>query len=520
MAVLAVLAAALTLGGGAGAGTASQPPKKIDLSSPAAIDAYLRSIGVDPATVVKQDGLKNYAGPSCPGAGWTCTTSTRVVQVSHEGPGSEGEGENEAQCRPAADVVPNPYPDPNTCVIVQGGTKNHAKCKEQSSIEPLATQLCDITQTGVRNTAEIEQEITQTVGLTTQTGQQTAKVSQYEGEKNISQIHQKVNQRDGNGTSQSQDGFQRADVEQHAIGSENFSHVHQTQDQNESGSAATQFQNTATDSTFKCGDDKVPNPNQCADVFQEIGDPNVANPEGGRNASHLHQMIGERQTSTAAVSQTQGTLDSGQEGDVHQQNPANKGENLDFPDQDLRQRQSSPTALNPTQKQLTDPGCCGVGTQIGGAANREDIDQATTQSATGGTAFQSSSSQGQVHEMDTAPTDGPSIALLVPVTTADNRCSIEQRVRTNTAEGSGDFSAQGSGPECAILTLKTDCTSGTPPEEVGLLETEPGACVSTRYPPPPGIGSTVLALPLAATFGQDIAMPDYNAEPSDYSPPN
>ena len=78
VALLALLAAALTLGGSAGAGTSGQLPKKIDLTNPAAVDAYLSSLGVDPSTVVRQVGLNNYAGPNCPGVGWNCTTSTKV----------------------------------------------------------------------------------------------------------------------------------------------------------------------------------------------------------------------------------------------------------------------------------------------------------------------------------------------------------------------------------------------------------------------------------------------------------
>ena len=73
-----LIAAIFVLAGGAnGAAATSQP----DLSSRAAIASYLQSIGVDPATVTWQQGLNNYAGPSCPGVGWTCT-SPKVASFS------------------------------------------------------------------------------------------------------------------------------------------------------------------------------------------------------------------------------------------------------------------------------------------------------------------------------------------------------------------------------------------------------------------------------------------------------
>jgi hypothetical protein len=126
-ALLALLVAALTLSGGAGAGAASQPPK-IDLSSPAAIDTYLQSIGVDPAKVVKQAGLKNYAGPSCPGIGWNCTTAALVVQVATPG------GENGFQCSPS-NVTGGLSNPPDECIVVQVGPNNQAHCVDSERRE-------------------------------------------------------------------------------------------------------------------------------------------------------------------------------------------------------------------------------------------------------------------------------------------------------------------------------------------------------------------------------------------------
>src|SRR3954471_8838244 len=55
--------------------------RTVDLSTHAGAWHSLRAIGLDPRKVVIQQGRKNYAGPSCPGSGWTCTTARHVLQV-------------------------------------------------------------------------------------------------------------------------------------------------------------------------------------------------------------------------------------------------------------------------------------------------------------------------------------------------------------------------------------------------------------------------------------------------------
>jgi hypothetical protein len=75
-----------------------------DLSTVEAAKTYLVSQGLDPSKFVFQVGLKNYAGPSCPGLGWNCTGARLVVQIAAAG------GENYAECDENA----------RQCVIVQG----------------------------------------------------------------------------------------------------------------------------------------------------------------------------------------------------------------------------------------------------------------------------------------------------------------------------------------------------------------------------------------------------------------
>jgi len=109
-AVLAVAAIVAGLSGGAGATNASTRAAPADskgvarsaastaaaqrglllrvanLETVAGAKRYLRAIGVNPRGVVIQRGVHNYAGPSCPGAGWSCTSTAHpVVQVARRG---------------------------------------------------------------------------------------------------------------------------------------------------------------------------------------------------------------------------------------------------------------------------------------------------------------------------------------------------------------------------------------------------------------------------------------------------
>ena len=99
--IVGALCAVAVLTGSVGAGAARTPAKQaVNLSTKAAVKQYLRSIHVNPKGVVIQRGLRNYAGSSCPGAGWTCTsTSHPVVQVASTG------GSNVFQCASSSCAV-------------------------------------------------------------------------------------------------------------------------------------------------------------------------------------------------------------------------------------------------------------------------------------------------------------------------------------------------------------------------------------------------------------------------------
>jgi hypothetical protein len=82
---LAIAAAIIAVAGGSSAAGGVAQPAAADLSTRQGAVSYLRSLGLRPDGFVIQRGTRNYAGPKCPGKGWTCTTSTRVLQISTAG---------------------------------------------------------------------------------------------------------------------------------------------------------------------------------------------------------------------------------------------------------------------------------------------------------------------------------------------------------------------------------------------------------------------------------------------------
>ncbi len=169
-----VLVAAIGMNGAAGAAPGQISAAPARLATQAAAATYLKSLGVNPATVVVQRGLKNYAGPNCPGADWNCTDAKQVLQVS------SASGINSFTCTPAGGGTSSP----NTCVIVQTSTtaNNTAQCViKRLAASGSALQSCSITQTSTsgKNKAEVKQEAA-LLGATT-SATQTATVVQTSG---------------------------------------------------------------------------------------------------------------------------------------------------------------------------------------------------------------------------------------------------------------------------------------------------------------------------------------------------
>jgi hypothetical protein len=170
-----------------GAGAATHPGGKartaqFDLSTRTGVVQYQTSLGLDSRGFVIQRGRRNYAGPTCPGKGWTCTRSTRVVQVATR-PGAVNKYEY------SATAAEGPPP----CGTIQNGPSNIAKV----SITAGTSQSCTITQhaTGTgANSVQLAETIRQGSGAS-QTASQDAQVTQTsEMGSNSVQISQKITQ--------------------------------------------------------------------------------------------------------------------------------------------------------------------------------------------------------------------------------------------------------------------------------------------------------------------------------------
>ena len=406
-AVVLALATALTFATVSAAG--ATPP---DLSTPAAINAYLVSIGVNPADAVWQETHKNYAGPGCPGAGWNCVPATTpIVQVADAG------GTNLFACGGL------------DCVVVQvalSGGQNGAGCLRGDNQSSNQVQLCEITQANAgnpnsTNAAAIAQNIQQSSG-STQTARQVARITQDNTlGRNVAHIHQVIGQsqnaKNAVTITQAQEAHQGATVDQLTTEGDNSSSVTQRQGQSQRATKAvtsiTQDQNTTVGGDPLCdrpGDvafDQAKN--QCAEVAQNS---NVLPPEGGSLDSSLRQLTNETQTASSSplIDQGQGFFNGGQSGEKDQ---LSSGVATSEADQDTFQTQTATgvpaSGLIQTQT-VGDPRCCQEqGTNSNDTA---DIDQSTTQNASSPDAVQNAEfvgtclTTGTCHVMQSSTIDG------------------------------------------------------------------------------------------------------------------
>ncbi len=152
LSLLAASIAAVALVSSSGAATwNAQRSARIDVSTRAAVVHYLRSMHVNPKGVVIQRGARNYAGSSCPGSGWTCTSTRHpVVQVASPG------GKNTFSCATTK------------CSVLQVSTlspaaTNTAKCVKTSGL----LQVCVIIQlsSSANNLAVVYEKTTGTNGV-------------------------------------------------------------------------------------------------------------------------------------------------------------------------------------------------------------------------------------------------------------------------------------------------------------------------------------------------------------------
>jgi hypothetical protein len=316
---VAVLGAAVMLVSSAGAAEQSLAAQ---LSTRTGATLYLVQHGLDPAGFVIQRGSHNYAGPKCPGAGWNCTTSTRVLQISNHAGRS-----NQADCSGTSGVVTNTATD---CEIVQSNNdgSNTATCEQESS-DGNVSQRCVIFQTstgGGQNTATVSQVIGATV-----TDGSAQNVHQYIGINqqnstgdnvvndgatiNDQSVTQAISLAVSGGFSQSQDALQEISLTQNSTsGSNQAISLRQTlsenaQSQATDGQVIQQKQNTAATS-----------PNTNAGVSQTT--------DSGQNSASLVQTHDLSELATgdsSGIVQAQGSSSGGINSFVDQHDNGDNG---------------------------------------------------------------------------------------------------------------------------------------------------------------------------------------------------
>ena len=226
--VLAALASAAVLTSSAGA--VSQGSGTINLSTRAGVVQYLASHGINARGVVVQRGLHNYAGPNCPGRGWTCTTAKRVLQIA-----ATSAATNTFMCS-ASNAPGGSATAPDDCVIIQSSTtaNNTAVCQESSANQNV-DQGCRVSQdsTSGTNTVKITQAVNTGAGSSQSPTQYAGVVQSSDGGTNTVTIGQgitaTVNHVDINGA-QSQDAKQGVYVSQWNSGTgANTANVNQSQ---------------------------------------------------------------------------------------------------------------------------------------------------------------------------------------------------------------------------------------------------------------------------------------------------
>jgi hypothetical protein len=454
--------------------------EKADLSTLSGIKQYLRAIGVDPRRVVIQRGAKNYAGPNCPGASWTCTNAQSVVQLGTQ---------NTSEC--VGGTKTDGPAGFQQCLIVQGpAAKNEAKCVQNSTQVPFVRQRCSISQTGAHNEATVVQVADQTSGAAMAATQQLGAlqevgVLQTSGATvNRLQIDQEIKQLSettGTGITQDQDAYQvvrgpfttatvpTGSAQQTATGkADNASQIIQKQIQRAKG-GATQKQNDGAYSPpapfgeppadcFAVSIISPADPNACVNLEQTAAN-------GTNHQGQLSQSIDMEETTTvlgAIQRQHPFKFTGGTDARVHQeillgmtgssQNQANQSEKL---------RMFAPPGAD--QIQHGGAGCCGFGSQVGGEGNSEQINQQKDLLAVGGT-FQTAT-------------------LVGTSRSPDGECAINHDAQTNGDESTASETAD----PCFGLIVVTDCENafvGEDEEEVvGACEdVEVEACPEDTVP--------------------------------------
>jgi hypothetical protein len=475
--VLAALASAAVLTSSAGA--VNQGSAGPNLSTRAGVVQYLASHGIDARGIVVQRGSHNYAGPNCPGKGWTCTKATRVLQAGIT---------NQFTCTASTGGTVNP---PNECVIVQSssGATNNATCLEKIG-DPTDTQSCKIYQvntTGANN-AFVQQSIAAAASsLGAQVATQNTEIAQSatSGSNNV-QVNQDLKESQsavlGKSASinQSQDGHQTTAVSQHSDTGNNTAKVLQSLTLKESatgGVSITQNQDTNGNS-----------PNTSAAIYQNSDEDNTDPPTStGLN--------------NAYVAQTNDLNASGAKTGVLTQNQGNSSSGL-FNHTDQRSTGVSTTQVNQSEHQSLGASQYGslFQTQIGPLWN--DPNQASNTGDTF-TVSQSSDQNAALHadqtddEQASCQTSGINGCHLTQKASNDHQ-SVTNSCNSSSCDIGVHLDATPCGEDCQPRTCSSECTF--PPE--GSTPPQPNIC--SQFPSAPGCGPVITSITFS---GSDACCP-------------
>ncbi len=302
--------------------SAARTARSADLSTRAGINSYLRSQGADPSRAVWQTGARNYAGPRCPGSGWTCTTVTDRPIVQR----SSG-GANVAECSAP-------------CLVVQTGSvprvNNSATCTRfRDNPAPTTSTLsqnCFISQSASgsgQNSATVNMTMKQKRGRTQHTTQHATVYQRSASGKNTATVTQLVGQdfrpASSSNIVQDQEAFLVATVDQASTASgDNSANVQQTLTQKAFATGTgpadvTQNQNATS-----------PEPNAFADIDQCSGDTSLPandtctydNSDLGNNDADLFQNVDQYENASTEgdpITQNIGSIDGGLDGHIDQQ---------------------------------------------------------------------------------------------------------------------------------------------------------------------------------------------------------
>jgi hypothetical protein len=441
------LAAAAVIGASAGAHTQQVVLPPAHVSTSALVKKILASHGIDPKGVVVQHGVWNYAGPTCPGIGWTCTTAKRVIQFSARA------SNNQFQCSPSNSFGGSANP-PDQCEIVQVSTdgNNTARCYERSQTSGVS-QSCVIFQTSTTGTNHLEvlQQVDVHGGASQDATQYAGTNQQSDSGRNDAHIQQQINEDThdaGPGGAQTQHGSQSVSVEQYSDTGDNSADVHQSlalQEQINGPSRGTVVVNQKQDAT-----DTEPNTN--AGIVQHSS--------SGENNAHLNQShdLSAQAPNNATGSQTQGTQDGGINGHFDQ---LSTGLSINHGEQHEHQRLDpihAAAGLSQTQW-----GPMWMGSPQGTNPNDQyNVNQLSDQHASN-SAFQEDDAFGNC---DTS-----------------GNCDIDQRINQNGNSQTNSCS----GPSCHIgLFVSSGQGEGNGTDTCsGQIEEETGNCPEPPGPPPP-----------------------------------